>query len=199
LKSLLPEIKKCSLCTDLPLGPAPLLSVSPYSKIVIVGQAPGLKAHTSGIPWNDASGNRLRKWLGVTEEEFYNPNLFALIPMAFCYPGKGKNGDLPPPKICASTWHRSLLDKIKQPELTVLVGNYAQRYYLVNNKFNLTDTVKSFQGFLPAYFPIVHPSPNSRFWLSKNPWFEQEVVQVLEQIVGDILGGKQQAAFLPTK
>ncbi len=189
MEALLPEIRQCMLCTALPLGPAPILSASRYSKIIIIGQAPGVKAHASRIPWNDTSGKRLRNWLGVTEEEFYNSDLFALIPMAFCYPGKGKGGDLPPPKICSITWHQQLLAKIERPQLTVLVGSYAQQYYLKNNRSNLTNTVKSFRDFLPAYFPIVHPSPNSRFWLSKSPWFEKEVVPVLQLLIQDILSG----------
>ncbi|MFB9052098.1 uracil-DNA glycosylase family protein [Formosa undariae] len=189
MDALLHEIKQCTICADaLPLGPHPIVTAHPDSKIIIVGQAPGLKVHNSGIPWNDASGKRLRTWLNVTEDQFYNTKNFAIIPMGFCYPGKGKSGDLPPRPECAPQWHAALLDKIPQVKLVILIGNYAQKYYLkADVGTNLTETVSNFESYLPTYFPIPHPSPRNRFWLSKNPWFEASVVPELQKKVHDIL------------
>ncbi|GAA4305467.1 uracil-DNA glycosylase family protein [Aestuariibaculum suncheonense] len=189
MQDLLENIKQCTLCKDvLPLGPRPVMAAHPESKIVIVGQAPGTKVHASGIPWNDASGKQLRNWLGVTAEQFYNPKQFAIIPMGFCYPGKGKSGDLPPRPECAPQWHQSLFDALKQVELVLLIGMYAQNYYLKNQAKNtLTETVKNYCSYLPKYLPLPHPSPRNRFWLTKNPWFETEVLPELKTRVHNIL------------
>ena len=183
MENLLNEIKQCAICKQhLPLGPRPVVSAHKNSKIVIVGQAPGTKVHASGIPWNDASGKQLRKWLNVTPEEFYNPEHFAIIPMGFCYPGKGKTGDLPPRPECAPQWHESLFNEMPNVELVMLIGMYAQKYYLKEKaKKTLTETVKNYQTYLPKYFPLPHPSPRNRFWLTKNPWFEKEVVPNLRR------------------
>ncbi len=189
MKSLLNNIKHCAICKDhLPLGPRPVVSADIDSKIVIVGQAPGTKVHASGIPWDDASGKHLRNWLDVTNEQFYNPENFAIIPMGFCYPGKGKSGDLPPRPECAPQWHQSLFDNMKQVELVLLIGMYAQRYYLKEQAKNtLTETVKNYKDYLPNYLPLPHPSPRNRFWLTKNPWFEVEVLPELRKRVEMIL------------
>ncbi|WP_423149156.1 uracil-DNA glycosylase family protein [Rubrolithibacter danxiaensis] len=188
IEELLKEIRTCNKCSScLPLGPAPLLTASSRSRIVVIGQAPGVKAHESRIPWNDASGKQLRKWMGVSDEVFYNPEIIALVPMGFCYPGKGKSGDLPPRPECALSWHEELQKQMPNKELILLVGNYAQRYYLKGRHKNLTETVKSYHSYLPQFFPIVHPSPNSRFWLSKNRWFVEEVVPVLQQEIQKII------------
>lgn len=189
MQQLVEEIRKCTFCQDkLPLTPNPLFTASTQASIMVVGQAPGIRAHTSGKPWNDASGKRLREWLGVSETVFYDPEQIALVPMGLCYPGKGKNGDLPPRKECAPLWHSKLVNAMPNLRLTVLVGKYAQQYYLKDQmKNNLTGTVMHYRAYLPRYFPIVHPSPNTRFWLSKNPWFVEEVVPNLQEIVKAVL------------
>ena len=189
MKSILNDIKHCSICKDhLPLGPRPVVSADINSKIVIVGQAPGTKVHASGVPWDDASGKQLRTWLDVTNEQFYNPKNFAIIPMGFCYPGKGKTGDLPPRPECAPQWHKLLFDNMKQVELVLLIGMYAQKYYLKSNaKKTLTETVANYTNYLPMYLPLPHPSPRNRFWLTKNPWFEVEVLPELRTRVQQLL------------
>lgn len=189
MRKLLSEIKNCTICKDqLPLGPRPVVSACIDSKIVIIGQAPGTKVHASGIPWDDASGKQLRNWLDVTTEQFYKPKNFAIIPMGFCYPGKGKSGDLPPRPECAPQWHQSLFDNMKQVELVLLIGMYAQRYYLKEQAKNtLTETVKNYRDYLPNYLPLPHPSPRNRFWLTKNPWFEVEVLPELRNRIGGLL------------
>ena len=171
-------------------GYSPLYAVSERSRIVIVGQAPGRKAQASGIPWDDPSGVRLRSWLGVSEEEFYDPERFALLPMDFFYPGKGGHGDLPPRRDFAATWHPRFLAELADVRLTVLVGSYAQRHYLAGSrKSNLTETVRCFEEYLPDYLPIVHPSPLNFRWQTKNPWFEATLLPRLRMIVKSVLNG----------
>lgn len=171
-------------------GYTPVYTASARSRIVIVGQAPGRKAQDSLTPWNDASGILLRKWLGVTDEQFYDPDLIALIPMDFYYPGKGLHGDKPPRKGFAATWHPQLLRHMPDVQLTILIGAYAQKYYLATNvKANLTQTVLAYGQYLPAFFPLVHPSPLNFRWRAQNPWFEQSVVPVLKSKVAQIVGG----------
>jgi len=185
MENLLKEIKTCTLCKEhLDLGPNPVVVASPTSKILIIGQAPGTRVHRSGIPWDDPSGVQLRKWLGIDSEVFYDKSLVAIVPMGFCYPGKGKTGDLPPRPECAPLWHEALLDKMPEIQLTLLIGQYAQKYYLgKNKKKNLTETVRNFKAYLPTQLPLPHPSPRNRFWLSKNPWFESLVVPKLQEEV----------------
>ena len=189
MKDLLENIKQCTICKEhLLLGPRPVVSAHPDSKIVIIGQAPGTKVHVSGIPWDDASGKQLRKWLNVSDEDFYDAKKFAIIPMGFCYPGKGKIGDLPPRPECAPQWHKPLFDELKNVELVILIGMYAQKYYLGEaSKKTLTETVNNFQEYLPKYLPLPHPSPRNRFWLTKNPWFEVEVLPELRERVKNLL------------
>lgn len=166
----------------------PLYSAHENAKIVIVGQAPGIKAEQSKRFFNDKSGDRLRDWLGVTSDFFYSTDKLAILPMDFYYPGKGKSGDLPPRKDFASKWHPQLLKLMPNVEMTLLVGRYAQKYYLhQKNNITLTQTVKNFQTYLPTYFPIVHPSPLNQRWLKKNPWFSTEVLPILRQKVAEIL------------
>lgn len=192
MSHLIEEIKQCTICKDhLPHGPRPVLQFNEQSKVVIIGQAPGSKVHKTGIPWDDQSGKLLRSWLQCTEEEFYNPDLFALIPMGFCYPGKGKSGDLPPRPECAETWQDQVFEQLKSKKLIVLIGQYAQKHYLGNQaKKNLTETVFHWSEYLPTYFPIPHPSPRNRFWFQKNQWFNDEALPHFQSLVGDALGSK---------
>lgn len=169
-------------------GIAPLFAAPTTAQINIVGQAPGLKAEQSRLYWNDLSGDQLREWLGVDRECFYHSGLFAIIPMDFYYPGKGKSGDLPPRKGFAEKWHPPILANLPNIELTILIGQYAQKYYLPDNKLNVTETVRHYREFAPQFLPLVHPSPRNRIWQAKNPWFKQEVVPYLQQRVKAILG-----------
>jgi uracil-DNA glycosylase len=189
LETLLREIRNCTHCVQhLPLGPNPVVEAHQNSKIIIIGQAPGTKVHASGIPWDDASGKRLREWMGIDTETFYDSTKIAIVPMGFCYPGRGKGGDLPPRKECAPLWHQQLLDQLPNLQLVLLIGQYAQKHYLKDkSKKNLTETVKSFEDYLPKYFPLVHPSPRNQIWMKKNDWFENEIIPELRQLVKQIL------------
>ena len=169
-------------------GITPLFAAPTTARINIVGQAPGLKAEQSRLYCNDLSGDRLREWLGVDRECFYHSGLFAIIPMDFYYPGKGKSGDLPPRKGFAEKWHPQILANLPNIELTILIGQYAQKYYLPDNKLNVTETVRHYREFAPQFLPLVHPSPRNQIWQAKNPWFKQEVVPYLQQRVNAILG-----------
>ncbi len=192
MKSLLINIRNCNTCKEhLPLGPRPIAVAHSEAKIVIIGQAPGTKVHKTGIPWDDPSGKQLRKWLNVGEEVFYDETQIAIVPMGFCYPGKGKGGDLPPRPECAPQWHRKLLEKMPKIELVILIGMYAQKYYLKEKTSKtLTETVKNYQDHLPLYFTLPHPSPRNRFWLTKNPWFEKDVVPKLQEQVAHLIIGQ---------
>ncbi len=188
MKALLTEIHQCKVCLPFLVdGVNPVLSASKLSKIAIVGQAPGSIVHRTGIPWDDKSGERLRDWLNVDKAIFYKPEIFALIPMGFCYPGKGKSGDLPPRKECAPLWHERLFKAMPHLELVLLIGSYSQAYYLGNKKKKtLTETVKNFRTYLPEYLPLPHPSPRNNIWLRKNPWFEDEVLPFLQEKVKEV-------------
>ncbi|MDH7447921.1 uracil-DNA glycosylase family protein [Aquimarina sp. 2201CG14-23] len=185
MDKLLAEISRCTVCSDfLELGPRPIVSGSIQSKVIIIGQAPGSIVHKTGIPWDDKSGENLRRWLGVNETTFYDPDKIGLVPMGFCYPGKGKSGDLPPRKECAPLWHEQLLQKMEGVKLTILVGKYAQDYYLRDmTKRTLTETVKNFETYLPNYFVLPHPSPRNNIWQAKNEWFGKEVLPKLKETI----------------
>ena len=170
------------------MGPKPTLRASSSAKLLIIGQAPGVRVHKTGIPWNDPSGDRLRQWLGLSPTQFYDESLIAIMPMGFCYPGTGKSGDLPPRKECAETWHQSILDHLPDIQLTLLIGQYAQKYYLNDSYRSLTERVRHWRDFLPRFLPLVHPSPRNRFWLKNNPWFECDVVPYLQSRVRVLLG-----------
>ncbi len=189
MQHLLSKIRACEVCKEhLPLEPRPIVGGTRKSKIILVSQAPGRKAHDHYKAWDDPSGKKLREWLGVNEEQFYNPNNFAVLPMGFCYPGKSKTGDLPPRKECAPLWHHLVWSQFEEVKLILLIGKYAQDHYLKEaSKTNLTENVRSFSDFLPEYFPLPHPSPVNRFWMAKNPWFEEEVVGVLRITILRIL------------
>ena len=188
MESLISEIKNCTTClSHLSHGTNPILSASTKSKIIIIGQAPGRIVHETGIPWDDKSGDRLRSWLGVSKKEFYNKDLFALIPMGFCYPGKGQSGDLPPRPECAPKWHDLVLSQIEYAELILLIGNYSQKYYLKNSvKNTLTNTVRNYTEYLPTYLPLPHPSPRNNIWMKKNSWFEDSVIPELRKKIESI-------------
>ena len=190
MQTLLTEIRNCEVCQEyLPFPPRPIVSVSRRSQILIIGQAPGSKVQASGIPWDDPSGDLLREWLGLGKEAFYDPDICGIVPMGFCYPGKGMSGDLPPRPECAPLWHPQLFEKMSDVKLTLLIGQYAQRYYLGERaKRNLTETVRSFEEYLPRFFPLPHPSPRNRFWMAKNPWFQSDNLPVLRELVERILG-----------
>jgi uracil-DNA glycosylase len=161
-----------------------VVQASTKARIAIIGQAPGARVHASGIPWDDPSGKRLRSWLQMTDEEFYNPDLVALVPMGFCYPGKDKSGDLPPRSECAPLWHETLIQSMPGIRITLLFGQYAQRHYLGDRiRKNLTETVRAWESYLPEFLPLPHPSPRNGIWLRKHEWFEEEVVPALQQIV----------------
>ena len=186
--SLLDEVRACTLCeVHLPLGPRPVLQLHPKARILIAGQAPGRKVHESGVPFDDASGNRLREWLGVTREEFYDPKQIAILPMGFCFPGSGKSGDLPPRPECAPTWRKQLLGHLQHLELTLVLGQYAQAYHVGKSSSSLTELVKSWRSHWPNLVPLPHPSPRNNHWLRRNPWFEQEVLPSLRKRVSEVL------------
>lgn len=187
---LLTEVRNCTHCAEeLPLGPRPIVNFSVKTKIWIIGQAPGSVVHKNGVAWQDQSGKRLRQWLGVDDASFYNPDNFGIMPMGFCYPGKGRGGDLPPSPACAPMWHEKMLAAAPKSELRILIGQYAQKYYLgKQRKRTLTETVLHYTEYAPSYFPLPHPSPRNRIWLAKNNWFEEMIVPELQRQVQQILG-----------
>ena len=191
-KTLLNDVRACTVCQNLlPHKVRPVLSAYPSAKILIIGQAPGIKVHKTGIPWDDASGNRLREWMGIDCDTFYDESKIAIVPMGFCYPGKGKSGDLPPRPECAPLWHEKLLKMLPNIEFTLLIGQYSQRFYLNNQKNTLTETVKAWKEYLPQYLPLPHPSPRNFIWLNKNKWFDKEVIAYLPKKVKNILNPAQ--------
>jgi len=189
LDSLLIEIRKCRECqAHLPFAPRPIIAANGEARILIMGQAPGVRVHNSGVPWDDPSGERLREWMGISSTDFYDASKVAIVPMGFCYPGKGNTGDLPPRKECSQLWHERLLSELDNVKLTVVVGRYAQAYRLGGlNKSTLTKTVSSWREFTPSCLPLPHPSPLNNRWLKKNAWFETDVVPYLKMRTNRLL------------
>lgn len=187
MKKLIEEIERCQVCEqNLPLGPRPVIQAHSSAKILIIGQAPGSRVHKTGVPWSDPSGDRLREWLQMDKEEFYDANKVAIMPMGFCYPGRGKSGDLPPRPECAPLWHDRILQKLQRLELVLLIGQYAQNYYLQQQGLmkeykTLTQRVRHFKECPAPYFPLPHPSPRNQIWLKKNPWFYDDCVPALRE------------------
>ena len=169
-------------------GIDPLFFAGPDCRIMIVGQAPGRVAEESGIVWNDRSGDRLRDWMGIDRDTFYNSGKLAIVPMDFYFPGTGKSGDLPPRKDFADKWHPRLLELMPDLKLTILVGSYATKRYLkLKSSASLTQVVKDYRDYLPEFFPLVHPSPRNQIWMKKNPWFDQTVIPDLQELVAQIM------------
>jgi len=191
LDLLLRDVRACRLCEEhLPMGPKPVLRASATARLLIVGQAPGTLVHASGIPWNDASGMRLRGWLGVDRDTFYDEGKIAIVPMGFCYPGRGNSGDLPPRPECSKTWHHRLLPLLPEVKLVLAIGQYAQVYFLGDTrKKSLTDTVQAWREYAPRVFPLPHPSPRNVAWFKHNPWFDAEVLPALREQVSAVLSG----------
>lgn len=188
LPTLLKDISACTLCAEhLVDGVRPVVRAAESARILIIGQAPGRRVHEAGIPWNDPSGKRLREWLQVDEDTFYDQGKIAIMPMGFCFPGTGKSGDLPPRPECAPAWHQQLLAHLPNVQLTLLIGQYAQTQYLPSKPKTLTETVQRWQEWAPQYFALPHPSPRNQFWLKKNPWFGEEVIPALQQQVHALL------------
>ncbi len=173
---------------DLTAGPRPVVQVGATAGVVIIGQAPGRRVHESGVPWDDPSGERLRSWLGVDSEAFYDPARVALIPMGFCYPGTGPSGDLPPRPECAPLWHEPLLGHLGDGVVKVIIGAYAQKRYVPDRKKSLTETVRAWQDYAPDTFVLPHPSPRNQRWFKQNPWFDTEVIPALRSRINSMLG-----------
>lgn len=189
LPVLLDEIRGCQVCAaSLPLGPRPIVRAARQARVVLIGQAPGRKVHDTGVPWNDASGERLCAWLGITHDELLASERFAIVPMGFCYPGPAASGDAPPRPECAPTWHPRLLAALPARKLTLLIGAYAQARYLGDRcKPTLTETVRAMAEYGPDVVPLPHPSPRNAIWRKKNPWFERDNLVALRAAVARAL------------
>lgn len=188
IDQLLKDVRSCQICEGLPLGPRPILQMSASSKVLIVGQAPGRITHNKGIPFDDPSGNRLRDWLGISRETFYDANKMAIVPMGFCFPGTGESGDLPPRTECADTWREKLLGELKQVELTLVIGQYALGWHINDGqKMTLTKRVSMWQDYMPNMLPLPHPSPRNNRWLKTNTWFDTDVLPALKTRVAELL------------
>jgi len=194
VRQLLDEIRGCRICADsLPMGPRPVLQLHPAARILVAGQAPGRAVHRTGIPFDDRSGERLRSWLGVTNEEFYDERLFAVVPMGFCYPGSGRSGDLPPRPECSAAWRQRVLGALRSLRLTVVVGQYAIAHHLPGSG-SVTQAARSWRLHAPELFPLPHPSPRNARWMAENDWFSRDVVPALRRRVRQVLrrdGGRE--------
>jgi uracil-DNA glycosylase len=191
LSALVNKVALCNVCkSQLPLGPNPIVQLHTKAKILIASQAPGSVAHESSVPFQDKSGERLRRWMGISQADFFNPHNVAILPMGFCYPGRGKSGDLPPTKECAKLWRDKILELLPNIQLTLLIGAYSQSWHLMKAKQStLTKTVNSWQTYWPLQLPMPHPSPRNNIWMQKNPWFEKQIIPVLQQRVKWLLDG----------
>ena len=188
-KPLLASVRACTLCVDdLEAGVRPVLQAHPDARVLIAGQAPGSKVHATGVPFDDPSGNRLRDWMGVDRDTFYDETRIAILPMGFCYPGKGKSGDLPPRPVCAQTWRKKLLDALPKVGLVLVIGQYALDWHLPEKRATLTETIRAWASYKRDLLPLPHPSPRNNIWLKKNPWFEIEVIPELRLRVAKALG-----------
>ena len=188
LGTLLAEVRACGRCAaDLPLGPRPVLQMHGSARILIAAQAPGRKVHASGIPFDDASGDRLRSWLGLTPEQFYDAKRVAIVPMGFCFPGSAASGDKPPRPECAPAWRASLLAHLKKLRLTLVIGRYAQAWHLPDATASLTETVRAWRTNAAVTIALPHPSPRNNGWFKHNPWFERELVPALRSRVAAAL------------
>lgn len=187
-KKLLTRVRDCRLCADhLPLGPRPVLQLDPKARILIAGQAPGRKVHESGIPFDDASGRRLREWMSIDSNTFYNPEQVAILPMGFCFPGTGKSGDFPPRPECRPAWRESLLAQLPNLEITLVLGQYAQAYHFGDRFKSVTKLVESWEDYWPRQVPLPHPSPRNNIWLRRNPWFELELIPKIQAKISALL------------
>ena len=188
LNALLSSVSGCTVCADhFDHEPRPIVQLGNSARIVIIGQAPGRRVHESGIPWDDPSGRTLRTWLGLTDEQFYDPNTVALIPMGFCFPGSAKSGDKPPRPECAPLWHEKLLAELPVDRLEIIIGMYAQKRYIESRQPTLTETVAQWRNYLPRQIVMPHPSPRNQHWLTKNPWFIDETLPALRARVAEVL------------
>ena len=187
-EALISEISACQICAAyLPHGPRPVLQVGSKARTLVAGQAPGRKVHESGVPFDDASGDRLRDWFGVSKEQFYNRKLFAVLPMGFCYPGTGKSGDLPPRPECAPAWRAQVLSRLKKLKLTLVIGQYAQAYHVPMIQGSVTELALAWRKAWPHTLALPHPSPRNILWLKRNPWFETELVPKLRILIAEII------------
>ena len=188
LEALLQRVRRCTLCEPvLPCGARPVVQADRRARILVAGQAPGRKVHQTGIPFNDPSGDRLREWMGVSRETFYDASRIAIVPMGFCYPGKGKAGDLPPRPECAPAWRGNLLDHLPDLQLVLAIGQYAHAYHLPGPKRSVTDNVRNWRAVWPGVLPLPHPSPRNNLWLRRNAWFEVEIIPVLQAQIAALL------------
>lgn len=184
-EELIAEVRACRACADLPLGPRPVFQLAPTARILVASQAPGTKVHASGVPFDDPSGERLREWMGVSRDEFYDTRRVAILPMGLCYPGRTGSGDAPPRPECARLWRPQLLAELPALRLTLLIGTHAQDWTLGAGR--MTDRVRNFRAYLPDRFPLPHPSWRSTIWMRKHPWFEEEVLPALRAAVREAL------------
>lgn len=186
--ALISEVRKCTRCAEhLPLEPRPILQAHPDAQLLIAGQAPGRRTHQRGIPFDDVSGDRLREWLGISRAVFYDARRIAIVPMGFCYPGTGKSGDLPPRPECARTWHAQLLPSLVNIKLRIVIGQFAIAYHLPHRRESLTHVTQDWRTYWPDLIPLPHPSPRNNLWISRNPWFEAELLPALRARVAEVL------------
>lgn len=185
---LVSRVRACTLCAEsLPCGPRPVIQLSESARLLVVGQAPGRRVHETGLPFNDPSGDRLRQWLDLSREEFYDEQKLAILPMGFCYPGTGKSGDLPPRPECAPAWRQALLERLPNVALTLVIGQYAHAWHLPNAARSVTENVRQWRQYWPNLVPMPHPSPRNNLWLRRNPWFEEEVIPTLQSRIRSLL------------